>query len=60
MNTEEKFQQFLEAIDEELIVRVGITSEDRPDYDYYTSFSIGSTVAETVDEVLIENGFYSH
>ena len=59
MNTEEKFQQFLQAIDEELIARVGITSEDLPDYDYYTEFLIGSTVAETVDELLIQNSLYT-
>ena len=30
MNMEEKFQQFLEAIDEELNARLGITSEHLP------------------------------
>ena len=58
MNTDEKFDQFLNSIDAELQARTGdpnLTHLDFEQFDFTFEFQIGSTVAETVSEVLMQH-----
>ena len=58
MNTDEKFNRFIKDIDAELQARTGdhnITHLDFEEFDFTFEFQIGSTVAETVSELLIQH-----
>jgi len=58
MNTDEKLAQFLKDIDAELQARTGdtnLTHQDFEQFNFSFEFQIGSTVAETVSELLIQH-----
>ncbi len=58
MNTDEKFNRFIKDINAELQARTGdhnLTCVDFEEFDFSFEFEIGSTVAETVSELLIQH-----
>ncbi len=58
MNQQQPVERFLQSIDDELQARTGdpnLTHLDFEEFDFTFEFQIGSTVAETVSEVLIQH-----
>ena len=58
MNQQQQFERFLQSIDDELQARTGnsnLTHLDFEEFNFTFEFQIGSTVAETVSEVLIQH-----
>ncbi len=58
MNQQQQFDRFINSIDAELQARTGdhnLTHLDFEEFDFSFEFEIGSTVAETVSELLIQH-----
>lgn len=47
----------MKEVDAELLSQIGLTSADLPDYNYRADFDIGCYVAETAEQVILENQF---
>ncbi len=62
MNTDQQFARFIKDIDAELQARTGdhnVTHLDFEEFNFSFEFEIGSTVAETVSDLLIQHKYYT-
>ena len=58
MNQQQQFERFLQSIDDELQARTGnpnLIHLDFEEFDFTFEFQLGSTVAETVSELLVQH-----
>lgn len=46
------FEQWMDDVNDALLARVGLTSEDLPDYCYYDAYVDGTVICDVVDDVL--------